>query len=386
MTQNGRNYLTKKNESNQPNNNEKNDQRTRLNQSDIPAYSLEKALDVARAIGDNYAFKPATPLDVASALGLIPTTGGFRMLTGASVAYGLTSGGYAANEISITPLGLRIVRPLTDDGDNERAKREAALTPKIVGAFLRKYDGAALPKQEIAQNVLHSMGVPLDRVQDAYTMIVETAKSTGMLRYINDRGFVDLKGAAASAASPAGEELPESTGAPASPVAQSMPQSSMSESAPSAMDQSKSLRSRRVFITHGKNRELIEPIQKLLKFGDLEPVVSVQSQTASVPVPDKIMAEMRSCGAAIIHVTGERKVEGSDGTDLLILNDNVLIEIGAAMALYGSRFVLVVKDGVKLPSNLQGLLELRYKGETLDVGDTVKLLDAIADMKGRPLP
>ncbi len=57
------------------------------------------------------------------------------------------------------------------------------------------------------------------------------------------------------------------------------------------------------------------------------------------------------------------------------------------MALFGSRFILVVKDGVKYPpSNLQGLLELRYKGDTLDVNDTVALLDAIADMKRRPLP
>jgi hypothetical protein len=45
-----------------------------------------------------------------------------------------------------------------------------------------------------------------------------------------------------------------------------------------------------------------------------------------------------------------------------------------------------VKDGVKLPSNLQGLLELRYKGDTLDVTDTVNLLEAINDMKQRPLP
>lgn len=56
------------------------------------------------------------------------------------------------------------------------------------------------------------------------------------------------------------------------------------------------------------------------------------------------------------------------------------------MALFGERFILVVKDGVKLPSNLQGLLELRYKGDTLDVNDTVALLDAISDMKGRNLP
>ena len=69
-----------------------------------------------------------------------------------------------------------------------------------------------------------------------------------------------------------------------------------------------------------------------------------------------------------------------------VLNDNVLIEIGAAMALYGDRFILVVKDGVKLPSNLQGLLELRYKGDTLDMEETVKLLEAIQDMKKRSLP
>ena len=380
--------MPKKNESPAPSNPEKTDQRTRVNQSDIPAFSLEKALAVARAIADNYAFKPASPLDIASALELIPTTGGFRMLTGASVAYGLTSGGYSADEISITPLGLRIVRPLTDDGDDERAKREAALTPKIVGAFLKKYDGAALPKPEIAQNVLHSMGVPVDRTQDAYAMILETAKSTGMLRQINDRTFVDLKGAVPTPASPAPDEQPESNfGGLQTPTSPQRPDGIFAGSTnPPLLDDGKTLRSKRVFITHGKNQSLIEPIKKLLKFGDLEPVVSVLSQTVSQPVPGKIMEEMRSCGAAIIHVDNERNLIDAEGNQHVILNDNVLIEIGAAMALFGARFILVVKDGVKLPSNLQGLLELRYKGATLDVDDTVKLLDAIADMKGRSLP
>jgi len=69
-----------------------------------------------------------------------------------------------------------------------------------------------------------------------------------------------------------------------------------------------------------------------------------------------------------------------------MLNENVLIEIGAAMALYGDRFILVVKEGVKLPSNLQGLLQLRYKGDTLDVNETVALMEAMKDMKGRSLP
>jgi hypothetical protein len=39
-----------------------------------------------------------------------------------------------------------------------------------------------------------------------------------------------------------------------------------------------------------------------------------------------------------------------------------------------------------VPSNLQGLLELRYKGDTLDVNETVRMMEAMKDMKGRALP
>jgi predicted nucleotide-binding protein len=68
------------------------------------------------------------------------------------------------------------------------------------------------------------------------------------------------------------------------------------------------------------------------------------------------------------------------------LNPNLLIEIGAATAFYGRRFILLVRDGVKLPSNLQGLYEVRYSGETLDANATIKLLEAIKDIKNHALP
>ena len=304
------------------------------------------------------------------------------MLTGASVAYGLTSGGWNASEIAITPLGLRVVRPLSDDEDVQRAKREAVLLPKVVGEFLRKYDGAALPKAEIAQNVLLTYGVPADRTKEALGMILENAKSVGLLRTINEKTFVDLKGvkstqdAVVRVQSTSDDESTDQVLSPRSNLSSIAPEPSIG----------RAVRSRKVFITHGKNRALIDPIKKLLAFGDLEAVVSVHSQTVSQSVPGKIMEEMRSCGAAIIHVENERTLIDTGGNQHVVLNDNVLIEIGAAMALFGARFILVVKEGVQLPSNLQGLLELRYKGETLDVNDTVALLDAIADMKSRPLP
>jgi hypothetical protein len=357
-------------------------QKPRISQSDVPSMSLEKALKVPRAIAESYGFKPATPLQVGSALELQPSTGGFRMLTGAAIAYGLTIGGAFADQIEMSPLAMRIFRS-TVEGDDLVAKREAVLKPRVIREFLLRYDGATLPKPEIARNVLLEMGVPRERTKEILDLILESANSVGFIREINGRKYVDTKSTSVSSASngnasPAEESLEElqvPAGAkPTTPIELALP--------PATADK----RLRRVFITHGKNQKLIEPIKKLLSFGELEPVVSVQTQTVSQPVPSKVLGEMRSCGAAIIHVEDERTLVDANGNQHVVLNDNVLIEIGAAMALYGDRFILVTHDGVKLPSNLQGLLELRYKGDTLDMEETVKLLEAINDMKKRSLP
>jgi hypothetical protein len=75
-----------------------------LSQADVPSCSLEKALQIPRAIADNYGYKPSTPVQVASALDLSPTSPTFRMLAGGALAYGLTKGGPVAQLISIEPL------------------------------------------------------------------------------------------------------------------------------------------------------------------------------------------------------------------------------------------------------------------------------------------
>lgn len=109
-----------------------------------------------------------------------------------------------------------------------------------------------------------------------------------------------------------------------------------------------------------------------------------RAQLSFVDVRDA-HARRRRCGAAIIHVDAERKLIDADGNEHIVLNENVLIEIGAAMALYGRRFILLVREGVKLPSNLQGLYEVRYEGDGLDAAVAMRLLEAIADIKNHPL-
>lgn len=363
--------------------------RTQIRQAEVPSFSLQQAIRVPRAIADHFGHRPTRPLQVAKAMELAPDSGNFRMLCGAAVAYGLTEGGAFAKEIGISPLGMRVVRP-TADNDDVAAKREALLKPRVVGQLLKRYDGSPLPREDIGMNVLQEMGVPQKRSKAVLSLIIEGAESVDLLVENKGKRYVDLHGAAPDRVEVSGDaatrdldaiDLDPDDGRHAQSTSRDL---AFPATASAEADQA--LR-RRVFITHGKNRDLLEPIKKLLGFGEMEAVISVDTTSVAQPVPDKVLNLMRTCGAAIIHVDAERELfDPKTNQPEVRVNDNVLIEIGAAMALYGRRFILLVREGATLPSNLQGLFEVRYGGETLDMAATIKLMEAINDIKNHPLP
>jgi len=360
--------------------------RKRLSQGDVPGVSLDQALRVPRAIIENYGSDPVTPLDVASALEMSPSSGPFKTLCGASIAYGLTTGGYNAGNIELQDLARRILTP-EEEGDDDDARREALLRPRIMREFLEKYDRNALPQRhDIALNVLASMGVPRERAESAYTMILDGANSVGFIRDIKGKQYIDLSGTKTSTAS-ANESATDGESARPETEEEATNPEAIQDNPPTATKrQHTNETNRRVFITHGKNRDFVDPIKKLLAFGEMSAVVSVEKQSVSKPVPEKVMDDMRSCSAAIIHVADEQRLLDQEATEHVVINSNVLIEVGAAMALFGRRFILLVKDGVKLPSNLQGLYEVRYEGDALDGNATIRLLEAINDIKNNPMP
>lgn len=357
-----------------------------VSQSDVPGCSLNKALVIAQALNDSYAKHPTKPLLVAQALELSPSSSYFRLLTGASIAYGLTVGGYNADKIELTELGKRIVSP-TEINDDIQAKREAVLKPRIVREFLVKYNNSPIPQENIAFNVLEEMGTTRDKVKETYLLIIENSKSVDFLKNIKDKTYVDLDTIQLSTHN--NEELVkedinvQDVKDIKTPVIETK---DIKKNDLVQENTDKDLRLKRVFITHGKNQTFIDPIKKLLEFGELQSVVAIDKQSVSKPVPDKVMEEMRSCGAAIIHIDADEKFIDTEASEHKIINSNVLIEIGAAMALYGRRYILLVKQGVSLPSNLQGLYEVRYSGDQLDGEVTIRLLEAIRDIKNNPLP
>ena len=349
-----------------------------LSQSDVPSWELGQAQRVPQAIADSYRKSPTKPLRVAEAMNMSPGSSHFRQLCGAAIAYGLTEGGYNSDLISLTPLGRRIVAP-TREGDDIAARREALLRPRVIREFLSRYSGSRLPTDQIARNVLEEMGVPPGRTLDVFTLIVEGAKSLGFLREVKGQTYVDIQSQTDSPDGPV-KLIAEDSGVES--IRRSDDGVPAGQNAATPKEEAIPRSSGRVFITHGRrNSEIVGQLKDLLMFGGFTPIIALEQETVSKPVPDKVMDDMRSCDAAIIHVGTDLKLMAQDGKEHKMLNQNVLIEIGAAMALYDRKFILLVEKGTSLPSNLQGLYEVRYEGEKLDYESTMKLLKAFNDFR-----
>ena len=346
--------------------------RTIFSQTEFPRESLKKALVIAQAIWENYAGKDASPLNIAIAIDVSATSSDWRYLCGMSSAYGLTDGGYSTEKIKLTELGRRIVAPTSED-DDTRARVEAILKPRIMGEFFRKYDKAKFPKDNIARNVLIGMGVPQDRATRAVELIRENGTYAGVLRETKTGLFVDLDSLDPQT------ELEDETKTEQNeiqdhPEGRPIGENVFGVRTPEQTADQLPKKTNKVFISHGKNKNIVKQLKELLTFGKFDPVVSVEKDTASIPIPEKVMEDMRQCSAAVIHVGSEGEVLDSKGSKHQRLNENVLIEIGAAMALYEKRFVLLVEKDVNLPSNLQGLYRCEYEGDQLDYEATMKLL------------
>jgi hypothetical protein len=347
---------------------------------------------VATALEEKNSGNPLPPTDVAIAIDKSPGSSDFRVLLSSSIKYGLTTGSYNQAKVSLTALARDILEP-TSDETRSRALSQAAFTPPIFGRIFDAYKNKKVPDPQFFQNALvRDFGVSRDQAGRCASVFQDNAEYLGLVRQASTGKWL--------AAEPLGFAFPEDhadqseteglgsllSGQRSSPNGGETETGGLKALPPGPTPATSDPRARRVFITHGKNRGFIDPARKLLSFGELEAVVASEKQTVAQPVPEKVMEDMRSCGAALIHVDDERRLLDSETNEHVVLNENVLIEIGAAMALYGRRFILVVKEGVKLPSNLQGLYEVRYSGDALDGAATIKLLEAINDMKKRPLP
>ena len=129
----------------------------------------------------------------------------------------------------------------------------------------------------------------------------------------------------------------------------------------------------KVFITHGKNKKIVDQVKDVLELYDLDYEIAVEEESPAIPVPQKVLSAMRRSEAGIMIVSADDESAAEAGT----INNNVLIEIAAAFVLYDQKVVLLWDKRLKVPSNLQGLYRCEFDGDELTFSAGTRLAKAV---------
>lgn len=338
--------------------------------SEFPKDSFEEALKVAQSIEDKNSGNPLPPQEVAIALDRSPGSSAFRILLSSSNKYGLTTGSFNTPRITITNLGKDVVEP-KDEESRKSAVTDSVFKPDSFLKVFNYYKGKKVPEKSFFANTLvRDFEIPKKQADVFVDIFMKNLEHLGLVK-VTTTGPWFASGTDSSSLheQPKVPDAKEVNGEVETPTSENG-----DPSAPEMGLLPKDISSQKVFISHGHNKEIVNQLKELLTFGKFIPVVAEERETPSIPVPEKVLDEMKSCFAGIIHVQGEQKMIDPEGKEHQILNQNVLIEIGVAQALYGKNIILLVEKGAQLPSNLQGLYKCEYEGERLDYNATMKLL------------
>lgn len=178
-------------------------------QRSFPASSFQEPLDFAKAVFRIGAGRPVKRLTLFDELGKSPESGGSRQLIINSGKYGLTKGGVQADNIELTPAGLKVV----DDQVSAREQALAQVDLAIFGiepfrALYEKFQGNKLPAHAVLIDAAEDAGIDPAHSAEAVDTFVVNLRFVGLLRTLSgaeriipvDMRLADLPAAAAPAA------------------------------------------------------------------------------------------------------------------------------------------------------------------------------------------
>lgn len=348
--------------------------RTYVKQTDVPSQSVDDALRVARALADEYGKQPTRPIDVAKAMDLTPSAGPFKTITGASIAYGFTEGGYNAEKISLTDLGRRAIAP-TEEGDDLKAKREGFLRPRVINEFMTKYDGSKVPSEQIAENVLESMGVAEAHTKRTLSVILKGAEKLGLLTDFSGKPWVNLD---ATLQQPVNDELEDEPEAEVADLDLGAEDSEEEGELPSSPNSESGAKKRPnvLFVGHGKNKKPLNQLTGLLDKLKIPYRVAESEPNKGRPIPVKVRETMDQCGAGILIFSADEELFDKDGEPVWKNSENVGHELGAAAVMYDDRIIIFKEEGVSLASNYESIGYIEFEKNKLDA----KLADLLTEL------
>jgi predicted nucleotide-binding protein len=343
----------------------------------FPTRTLEQALVVIQAIGEKGAAKAMKRLLVADAIGRTPSSSEFKILLSASRWYGLTTGTEKADLISPTDLGLKVIRP-TSEEERLAVVVAACLTPELMGRVLRDFNNEKLPDAAFLKNTLQrTYDVDSDHSAELAELLILNAKYAGILRSISGSNHILIENPLPSPTVVSEEEDSDDNVVPleASRTGVETPKTP-------AVPPSENKPPRKIFIAHGKNRKPMESLTKLLQRFGVPHVVAVNAPHGGRPISKKVADLMQECSAGIFIFTKDERFLREDAKgnteEVWRPSENVVFELGAASVLWEKKIIILREDGVNFPSDFSDLGYITFHASDLASNTESLLAELIA--------
>ncbi len=152
----------------------------------FPASTFEDALELATAIYTFGSGQPVRRITLFDNLGKSPDSGSTRQLVTNSAKYGLTTGGYSAELLGLTPEGAQAVGD--DVSQATRARARFKLAVENIAVFKGLYEaylGNRLPAQAVLADKARELGVPEEDVTECVETFTVNTKFVGVLRSVS---------------------------------------------------------------------------------------------------------------------------------------------------------------------------------------------------------
>jgi hypothetical protein len=152
----------------------------------FPAASFEEAIDFAKAIYKIGSGQPVRRLTLFNELGKSPESSASRLMITHASKYGLIKGSYKAEQLELTPDGLRSI---DEEGPSrERAKARIKLAIDDIEIFKGLYDrfvGNKLPAKAVLIDAAKELGVQPDALEEAVDTFVVNLRFVGLLQTLS---------------------------------------------------------------------------------------------------------------------------------------------------------------------------------------------------------
>ena len=159
--------------------------RTRT-QRPFPTCPFEEALEFATGIQKYASGQPIRRLTLFDQLGKSPDSGPSRQLVVNSNKYGLTKGGYSAEQIELTPDGAIAVGDEANVRERTRARVKLAIQDlSVFNNVYERFVNTKLPARSVLGDMMKDIGVSDSLVEEALDTFIVNAQFVGLLQTLS---------------------------------------------------------------------------------------------------------------------------------------------------------------------------------------------------------